>query len=443
MHLLLRITTITATAIAAFCPAVTQAQPFDVPTDGQSEALTPDLEFAAPTAMAFDSKNRPYVMNHRNPDDFGTIRTLRDDQWFSVTPEPIREAGISIDRRDLQARGQLVLDDDDAIYATIGSQLLYSPDLGRTFKSYRTDGSLELRVGHNVLSAPPAICLTENMRYVDRGPVRKNEMAWWAKRGTLSVLLPRKDGDELILGEPILISENCMAAGSAGHSGGTSFAVTTGRYTHVVYAETPEDLRYGGNPIHIATIDRETREVIAREFLVNASPRKADVHTRPTITVDSRGYLHVLSGAHGQPFFYVRSEEPDSITDGWTKPQELSGRQSYASIVCDGMDRLHSVFRDWIPHPALGYATASAQRWDWSRSETLVHGANPKGVKEYGIFYHRLFIDRASNLYLNFTFYEFKTKQSGDYPEVLMVSKDGGKTWQLADTDSFSAEFED
>lgn len=413
--------------------------PFDIPPHNKPALLLGDIKLEAPTAMAFDSKNRPYLINNRNPTSFGLIRTVRNGEWVTVSLRPVLADGKQLTKRNLHAPGELVIDDADALYATIAETLIYSPDLGKTFKAYRCRGSLELRVGPNRLSAPPAICSTTGMRYVDRGKEQERDMAWWAKRGTLSVLLPTKDKEKLELGAPIEISDNCQAAGSGGHSGGTSFAVTTARKTHLVYAELPKDVRNGGNPIYIATVDRETRTVVAREHLIVAPPQKADVHTRPTITVDSRGYLHVLSGSHGQPFFYLRSLKPNDITGGWTKPVRLTGRPCYASIVCDEHDRLHSVYRDWLPPPTLGYAAASAVDGKWGKSTTLVHGATLKKKNEYGIFYHRLFIDRASNLYVSFTFFEFGTGDKGNYPEALMVSKDEGKTWLLARKDTFLA----
>ena len=264
----------------------------------------------------------------------------------------------------------------------------------------------------------------------------------WGGRSPLVVLLPKKTKDGLVLGDPIKVVD-CMAIGSGGHSGGTSFAVTTGHLTHIVYTTLPKDTKRGGNPVYIATIDRQTRTVVAREFLVNADPKNPDVHTRPTITKDSKGYLHVLSGSHGQPFYsYMRSLKPYDITGGWTKPVKLTGRQCYASIVCDKDDRLHSVFREWLPHPSLGYESASAADGKWSKSTTLVDAAKTDRMQKYGIFYHRLFIDRASNLYLSFTFFEFKTNAKGNYPQVLVVSRDGGDTWQLVRSDTFTANIE-
>lgn len=402
--------------------------PFEIPASGKPERLLGDIALEAPTAMAFDSHNRPYLINNRNPESFGTIHTVRNGAWLTRSCLAAIEDAKRPEKRNLHAPGELVIDDDDCLYATMAGHLVYSNDLGETFSAYPCRGTLELRVGPNALAAPPAVCQRTGTTYVDR------DVARWAARGTLSVLLPSKTDSGLELGDPIQITDNCMTAGSGGHSGGTSFAVTVDHLTHLVYAETPDNLKDGGNPIYIATVDRTTRTVVARQFLVNAMPKKPDVHTRPTITVDTRGYLHVLSGSHGQPFYYLRSLKANDITGGWTEPVQLIGRQCYASIVCDQDNRLHSVFREWLPHASLGYSSAAVTDADgaWSKPKTLVHGALKRGKYEYGIFYHRMFIDRASTVYVNFTFFEFGTGSDGQYPEALIASDDVGKTCRLA-----------
>jgi hypothetical protein len=420
---------------------VAAMSPFDIPPYGQPELLTQDIELEAPTAMAFDSKNRPYLLNNRNPESFGLLRTVRNGEWVTVSLRSVLGDDEIPEKRKMHALGELVIDDSDALYATIGNTLIYSPDLGKTLKAYTCRGTLELRSGPNSLSAPPAISIMANRKYVDRGPEREPQMAWWATRSEFSILLPIKDGEELRPGAPIPISDNSGAAGSGGHSGGTSFAVTSKGKTHVVWNELPDDVRTGGNLIHIATVDHATRTVVAKKFLVKAGGAKNDNHTRPTITMDSRGYLHVLSGSHNEAFYYLRSLVPNDITSGWTEPVQLTDKQCYASIVCDERDSLHTVYREWLPRPSLGYAStftsAFSAEADWSPSTTLVNGRQFK----YGIFYHRLFIDRASTLYLSFTFLEFENGGDG-YPEALVVSTDYGRTWQLARKDDFISKIE-
>ena len=46
-----------------------------------------------------------------------------------------------------------------------------------------------------------------------------------------------------------------------------------------------------------------------------------DPHVQPGICVDGRGYLHVVTGAHGGPFLYTRSAVPLRVDAGWTAPE--------------------------------------------------------------------------------------------------------------------------
>ena len=407
--------------------------PFQIPAHGKGLELSNANIIFSPTAMAFDSQNRPYIINNRNPKTYGKLATIRNGEWIVF---PLDDVG-GLKERNMHAQGEIVIDDNDCIYIRIGSKLIYSPDLGESFQVLNVKGSLELRTCQSSFSHPPAVCQISEISYVDRAKKKSKEMAWWAQSGKFSIYLPEKNKHGITLGKPLKVSDNCLAAGSGGHSGGTSFAVTIGNYTHFVYAEVPKNVRTGGNPIYIATADRQQRKISKKTFLLIAPPKKTDNHTRPTITADSQGYLHVLSGSHGEPFYYIKSKKPNDITGGWTKPVRLTGRQCYASIVCDKNDSLHTVFREWLPHASLGYSFKDSISNHWTKPKTLVVGSNKKGKYEYGIFYHRLFIDRHSNLYLSFTFFEFKTAKNGDYPEVLIVSEDQGRTWKLADKKFF------
>ena len=109
--------------------------------------------------------------------------------------------------------------------------------------------------------------------------------------------------------------------------------------------------------------------------------------------------------------------------------------QSYCSLVCDRQNRLHCAFRQGKPHVTLSYQVRTDH---WSESKTLVHGANPRGRGAYGVLYHRMFIDRYGAVYVSFTFWEAKTRNEGQYPRALIVSVDGGKTWDLATHERFA-----
>ena len=422
--------------------------PFEIPPNGKPEVLVGAIRFEGPSALAFDSRNRPYMFDAREPDHFGYILTLRDGKWVKLSYLQALEKTVGKlprpNQRDGHALGSIALDDSDGLYALLFTPsrrpdksgeirraggpavLLYSPDRGKTFQVYNAPGyCLEVRVGHNQIRRPPAIALLKFRK--------KAQGVRWGGYHSLSVLLPQKDGNRLKLPPPIHITDNCF--GMSNHSGGYSFAVTTGRKTHLVYAEIPDKSERpdGGNPTYAATIDRTKRKLIAKEFLVTAPPKTPDVHSTPVIAVDAKGHLHVVAGAHGQQFFYLRSLKPDDVAGGWTKPSPMSTGQTYATLLCDRRDRLHCVYR---AHPRLLYQHKPAAGATWSKPIELVRA--PKGHKGYTIFYHRLFIDRTGAMYLSFTFFEFKTAAQGRYPRALAVSEDAGKSWRLATTATFT-----
>ena len=415
--------------------------PFVIPPSGQGEKLIGGLDYEAPTSMAFDSISRPYIINMTKPELFGQVVTIRKGEWVKrsflpavkeVYPDYKHTAGSLP-----HAIGTITIDEADHIYVAVplrgearrtGSALLYSRDFGKSWKLYEFPigaFSLELETGHNDMSDTPVVGLLR---------VTKPLQGTWGGYSTLSVYVPKKTDDGLDMGEPIIVSETALTGESGGHSGGGSLAVTLGDKTHVVYSEIPEKGKTG-NPTFIATIDRKARKVVAKAFLVTADPRKPDAHSRPAVAADRDGYIHVIAGSHGTSFYYTHSLRPNDITAGWTAPAPMSKTQTYCSLICDTQNRLHSVFRQWRRHAILGYQ----RRYDhWSESRTLVHSPNPLDKWEYGIFYHRMFIDRDGALYLSFTFWEQKTRNEGKYPRALIVSVDGGDTWQLATRERFA-----
>lgn len=423
-----------ALSVGAGAQEVRQA-PFEIPPNGKPEVLVGGIEFEAPSALAFDSRNRPYMFHTRESESFGYILTLREKKWVRLSYiEVLRKKypQLQSPKREKHALGSIAIDNDDALYVVLSVRknnketawvLLYSADLGGHFTVHELPHSrlsfLEISTGHNNKSQPPAIgCLVW----------RKDHPAKFAEYYDLLVFLPVKKKNQLTLGDPVKVSTDC--SGIAIHSGGYSFAATTGSKTHVVYLDVPKDKK--GNPTYVATIDRATRRVTARKFLVDAPPNTPDAHSSPVIAVDSRRRLHVLAGAHGQSFYYMRSTMPDRIDAGWTKPSPQGSGQTYATLICDSGNRLHSVYRT---HPKLFYQHKAATADKWSVRTKLVHA--PKGHQGYTIFYHRLFVDRADALYLSFTFFEFHTGAKGRYPRALAVFEDNGQSWRLATTETF------
>jgi glucose/arabinose dehydrogenase len=185
----------------------------------------------------------------------------------------------------------------------------------------------------------------------------------------------------------------------------------------------------------VATIDRKKRQVIARTFLVNAPPKKPDVHSTPVIAADNTGLLHVLTGAHNNPFLYARATQAGDAVPKWIKAKpQTKDKQTYATLVSSSKGQLHTVYRQ---HGSLRYVQKSPGSSTWSKPREIVR--QPKGHSGYTGFYHRLFIDHNDTLYLSFSFYEFKTKEEGRYPRALVVSTDNGASWHLATTASMQS----
>jgi hypothetical protein len=203
---------------------------------------------------------------------------------------------------------------------------------------------------------------------------------------------------------------------------------------------TPPQAKVPGVPTFVATYDRSTGRLSA-PALVGHGPPANDVHNSPCITIDGKGYLHVLIGTHGRTFKYVRSLKPNSAEGGWTDAEDVGAglRQTYVGMVCDPNNTLHLVFRLWLNDnkyfPAgyyanLAYMSKRPGR-EWSEARPLIVAP----FSEYSIFYHRLTIDRTGALFLSYdywsTFWFYRTDHRGNR-RALLMSPDGGETWKLA-----------
>jgi len=410
--------------------------PFVMPpsSDGK-DAFFGGFDFEAPSVLAFDAGNRPYMFDSRRVETFGRILTLRRGKWVRLSfLEALRKTWPEVGPTHIPWKdwglGTMAFDKDNALYALIPAEikkgqprwiLVFSPDQGRSFQAHLIPGypCLEIPTRRGPLEYPPAIGTC-------RGKSKK--AAAWTNYNDFMVYVPSKKGKRrLVLGEPIKVTENNF--GMSNHSGGYSFAASVGERVHFVYAEVAPDKK--GNPTYAATIDRRHRKLIARKFLVKASPSGPDIHATPVICADSKGYLHVLSGAHGQSFFYLRSEKPDSVEDGWSEPVPAGTGQTYATLCADASGRLHSVFRT---HPVLRYVNKAPDAEKWSRPMDLARA--PGGHRGYTVWHQRLFIDAADALYLSFT-YMGNDQLKDPYPRALIVSEDGGSTWKPASTETF------
>jgi len=333
----------------------------------------------------------------------------------------------------------------------LADSIIYTPDRGRTWQVQLVNSGLadfEYFTGHNNPEGVPPLV---GWRTTAPHPAR------FCAYHDLLLFLPRVEDGQIVVPEPILVSDNCL--GGALHSGGPSTLATRDGRTYIVWGEVAEP-DAPGVPTYIAAYDHATGELSEKVFIAYAPPVN-DVHNVPAVVLDSEGYIHVVTGAHGDNFFYARSLRPNDISGGFTEPVKVldsgwvdgetdedgRGAQTYIGLVCDPEDTLHLVYRqnrsgvdEYLPDYTY-YMGLSYQRkpkgGEWGPAQPLV--IPPVGG--YSIYYHKLTIDRLGNLYVSYNHWS-NHAYSQDFPglyhnRAMITSTDGGDTWKLAQTEDF------
>jgi hypothetical protein len=392
----------------------------------------------------FDPENRPFVRTSTG------VAARRDGRWTAIdfstavtSPDGSlrgRPIGISSTKIAFDRQG------DVYVLARSGRKdvLLHSTDGGSTFAAYPIAGreslprvlDIEQFSGHNLPDGPPPI-----VRFTRTAA---DPQRIWRRIHDLELLLPKKGDAGLAFEKPILVSKQCI--GLSAHSGIPSSVVSRGGKVHVVWAEaTDPEAEVPGVPTYVATFDSNTR-TLGKPALVGYGPPPNDVHNTPSITMDSQGYLHVLTGTHGRPFPYARSLAPNDAQAGWTEPEPIGEglRQTYIGLVCGPDDTLHAVFRLWRfgaePFPSSHHGTLAYQRKrpgkPWEAPRVLI----VPPFSEYSVYYHRLTIDRRGRLFLSYDYWSTYWFYRNDHPgrrRALLASPDGGRTWKLAENRDF------
>jgi hypothetical protein len=300
----------------------------------------------------------------------------------------------------------------------------------------------------------------------NRGPTPPLVAVWkpvsdWpgsrASRNALYVIKPRFRAGRLELPQPTLVTSRYI--GAVNGAGGASFACSNGGTSYLVWAQVAR-ASDTGTPTYVASFDAASRTMSSPLLLAQALPRNDD-HNTPGIVRDSQGHLHVLTGAHNSTFFYARSERPLDASS-WTEPEAvLQGgylgaargeagiaRQTYLSLACLTDDSLVVVFRQWrrgldSDFDGEGYEALCVQRrspeGEWSGVERLVMSTRAG----YACFHQKMTVDAQGRIYLSLSYFV-----PTDYPEkkraanryryrMVLISRDGGLTWDLATTDDF------
>lgn len=376
----------------------------------------------------FNIDNKPYILSKNS------VLSYQNNKWNEAFTGTLQTSIVAFD-----SEGDMY---------TIGSEngkpvLSHSTDKGRSFKTHSlpsgggTRFDIEQFTGHNVLDGPPPV-----MRYMRTGADKKH---FWRKYGSLELLVPRKTKEGIEWEEPILISEKCL--GISSHSGLPSSVVSYKDKVFIVWGEATDvnisREEIPGVPVFVRMYDKNTKKITS-PVLVGFGPPPNDAHNIPGITMDSEGFLHVLTGTHGRPFQYARSLKPLSVDDGWTDAESLldpnirHSTQTYLGLVVDQENTVHTVFRYWQhreePYPETHYATlaymSKKQGEQWSEPRILVKAP----LSHYSNFRHRLTIDRKGRLFLSYDYwstYWFYRNDRKDVGRTLLMSSDGGRSWKL------------
>ena len=315
----------------------------------------------------------------------------------------LRNDSVIFDRED-RAYDPLVIRLADGSTRNV---LMVSWDHCRTWAVYRLpDGqfAMEHWVGHNQIDGPPFLAV---WRPSTPNPAPRS------KRCSLWVTQPRLDGDRLVMPPLVHVTDQCLGLGK--DSGGSSFAVTANGVTTFVWSEATAHGKV--TPQFVDSYDSATGTLAPAQLLM-ATPPANDQHVKPGICIDSQGYLHVVSGAHGGEILYCHSLAPYTIAAGWTLPVPVCtngyiapdgterASQTYCAFVCDSHDVLHLVTRQ--------FRRGVDAYFGGKLYGALVHQSCPPGgvwgpptiivvpsEPGYAVFYHKLALDHRDRLFLS------------------------------------------
>ncbi len=387
----------------------------------------------------FNEKNIPFFRTSNG------ITLLENGQWEN------KEFPASIYTPVAGGLTKVAFDSDGDIYGIAMDQnkpvLLHSKDGGNTFVFHSIPGNkpgnsfdIEEFSGHNITVGPPPI-----MRYTQTH-IDKN--IFWRRYGDLELILAKKTDKGIEWEDPVLISGYCLGVSS--HSGIPSAVVSRGSKIFMVWGEaTDPDMNVPGVPVYVTEYDTKTGK-LHKPVLTGYGPPANDIHNISTITIDSEGYLHVLSGTHGRPFQYAKSLKPANTQEGWTKPEPImiaegnQSTQTYVGLVTAPDNTLHIVFRLWryntkyFPNDYFASLAAMSKKPGeaWSGPQLLVVAP----LTHYSNYRHRLTIDRKGRLFVSYDYwstYWFYRNDRKNISRTLIMSPDNGQTWKLADDNDF------
>lgn len=245
--------------------------------------------------------------------------------------------------------------------------------------------------------------------------------AAWAFQPLLAI------ADDTLSGHRKLISS---IGSERATSGNGNKIVTVDGKTHIVWQDANKD----GYFARIRTLDQETGKWSPTHTLGEGR----DNHARPTITVDSKGFLHVIIGGHHSGLQYRRSMRPNDASE-WTEI-ETFGKTTYPLLICGPDDTLYLTGRHDAGWKGMDfYVKPPGEKWQ--HRGLLV--AKQKRYQYYAAYHNALaWGPKHRTLHMSVGFFMGDKVREGEHardPQGLhqavgyMRSDDLGKTWTKAD----------
>ncbi len=235
--------------------------------------------------------------------------------------------------------------------------------------------------------------------------------------------------DAVVAGDaPKIHRERISAIGSErATSGNGNKIVTVDGQTHVVWQDADQD----GYFARVRTLNHTT----GRWSTTYTLGEGRDNHARPTITVDSKGYLHVIIGGHHTGLQYRRSLRPGDASR-WTET-EAFGKTTYPLMICGPDDTLYLAGRHDSGWKGMDfYIKPPGEKWQ--HRGLLV--AKQKRYEFYAAYHNALaWGPHHKTLHMSTGFFmglrgDGSRKLRGLHQAVgYMRSGDFGKTWTRAD----------
>jgi len=406
-----------------------------------------------PNAIFFDPAGHAWIPLWPSSDKAPAFQILRDGAWKTVStdsalPEDFKPGPWMRMNRHFpvfDSRGRSYVLADGTGSPGGAWYLIVSADGGETWTAHRTPlgalpgGFKDLpdananfpRLVDPDGDQPPAILANdgENLLLFD---VRLDD------KGTPNFQNAVKLADSAARHSDNVPTRSHAGWGGFGHDNG-SRAVAIGDKIHVVFALPRPVEGFAGTPSYAVTYDRTDGKVTGPVFL-GTSGIEIDGHNMPAIVADSKGYLHVVLGAHGgrqgQSFIYLKSAKPDDTT-AWETPVAMEKGTTYPILLCDKRDVLHVISRG--PDGTLVH-DRKPQGGAWETRRELVR---PFHDGRYALYYQDLAESPDGRLFLHFRAMNRTTGRASpdsdqkDYDPVLLVSDDGGEDWKAATTELF------